>query len=105
MKLLMLPVARRQVESNMLSDYRDFLLTDLELRKVSRWKEFPEALLDRLVQEAYRRSALQDSEGVARHGALFDQIEKMAEEVRLICNSEVAADEVLKTILSHHGFP
>jgi hypothetical protein len=101
-KILMLPVSRRKVETNTLENYKGILEADLELRKVTRSKDFSEALLTRLVQEAYRRAAEQDSEGIARYGAMYRQIEEVAKDVAIACNNEMAANETIRGILSHH---
>ena len=100
----MLPVARRQVEDNTLSDFSSILQADLEAREIRKRPTMTPALVERLVQEACRRAREGDSDGILRYGAMYRMVEEVSSDVAKIFNGDPQGDAVLKRILEHHGY-
>lgn len=87
MKILLFPALRRKVAPDTLSNFRELLNTDLEVRKFERFDLLNDHILDRLVTEAYRIAAEQEDDNIARNGRMYDAITVIAEQTILACRT------------------
>ena len=102
-KILMLPVARREVPANTLVNFKNLLRIDLKKCEVLR-PLLSDSLLERLVQEAYQRAADADPDGKARNCEMYRQVEQISSDVTRMSNGETEGDGSIRSILKHHGF-
>jgi len=103
-KILLFPVSRRRVESNMIENFIDMLKSDLEVRGFLDAKALPGNLMMRLVEEAYSRAAMTETDGRARYGKMYRELERVAVDLVLLQGNPTTGNPALQAILSHHGY-
>ncbi|MDI1251514.1 MAG: hypothetical protein PSV13_21820 [Lacunisphaera sp.] len=103
MKILLFPASRKRVAPDTLSNFRELLSTDLEVRRFEKFHLLNRQVLDRLVTEAHRIAAEQEDDNIARNGKMYEAIETMAEQTVLAFRSPKDADPIVRRILVHHG--
>lgn len=101
-KLLWLPYARHKVHASVLGNFKGILESELEMRGIKERIELSDALLERLVREAYERAAEGEPDGIPRYSQMWTQIENVSKGVVLVCEGNKEADPAIKTILLHH---
>jgi hypothetical protein len=102
-KLLWLPYARRKVHASVLGNFKGILESDLEMHGIKKRIELTDALLDRLVREAYERAAEGEPDGIPRYSQMWAQIDNVSKSVVLVCDGNKEADGAIRSILLHHG--
>ncbi len=101
LKLLWRPVSRRKVDREFLADFEAVFDAVLEKRGLKSIVSQP--LLACLVEEAYSRAALQESDRVPRYNAMLEQVESIADKIADRFAGKTEADPAIDTILVHHG--
>jgi hypothetical protein len=104
MKLLTSPISRLKVDDSVLPNFEKELEIALRRRGLPVACPNPNALLKRLVQEAYARAGRQEPDGIPRNGPMEDHIEDIAERIESIWGGNVEVDKAINTILVQYGF-
>ena len=100
-KLFSLPIRRWKVHDSVVPEFRKELTLELDSHGLAGIAS--DALVDRLVEEAYFRAAREEADGIPRHGPMEDQIEDIAVRIAALWSGKDPGDPVLETILVHHG--
>lgn len=103
-KILTFPISRLKVDDSVLPNFEKELEIELRSRGLFANAQHLDALLKRLVQEAYARAGRDEPDGIPRNGPMEDHIDAIADKVELVWRGNVEADRIINAILVHYGF-
>jgi len=100
-KLISYSIRRLKVDDSALPDFQKELRSALDIRGLGGIASEP--LVARLVEEAYHRAAEAESDGIPRHGAMEDHLDRIVSAIEVLWRGKEVGDASVDAILVHHG--
>jgi hypothetical protein len=102
-KVFSWPIRRLKVDESVLVDFQKELESALSMQGIIINIPRSDALLKRLVEEAYSRASRGEPDGIPRNGPMEDQVDEIVDKIVQVWRGNIDADRVINTIMVQYG--